>query len=229
MRPMPAPKPAALQAQGWEVCLWRARVFHAGLDELGRWRPAAQHLHHYPEGELARLIFHELAHQVVYAKDDTMFNESFATAVERLGGARWLATHASARPRAPSTRPLTRGACQFRRLALDHAAALAGVCRKSGPARQCCASRYEKDRCCRTFAPLCPAEGQLGRLCRLRPLGGPGQQRQRLARRRPTTNWCPALRRCLREGRDWTRFYDAVPDWPPCPAAERRRALQAAP
>jgi len=49
----------------------------------------------YPEGELARLLFHELAHQVVYAKDDTTFNESFATAVERLGGARWLAQEAS--------------------------------------------------------------------------------------------------------------------------------------
>ncbi|MFD1710205.1 aminopeptidase [Ottowia sp. GY511] len=49
----------------------------------------------YPEGELARMIFHELAHQVVYVDDDTMFNESYATAVERLGGQRWLATHAS--------------------------------------------------------------------------------------------------------------------------------------
>ncbi len=45
----------------------------------------------YPEGELARLIFHELAHQVVYVAGDTAFNESFATAVERLGGQRWLA------------------------------------------------------------------------------------------------------------------------------------------
>ena len=45
----------------------------------------------YPEGELARLIFHELAHQVAYAQDDTVFNESFAVAVERIGGARWLA------------------------------------------------------------------------------------------------------------------------------------------
>ena len=44
----------------------------------------------YPEGELARLVFHELAHQVAYAKDDTVFNESFAVAVERIGGARWL-------------------------------------------------------------------------------------------------------------------------------------------
>jgi predicted aminopeptidase len=50
----------------------------------------------YPEGELARLIFHELAHQVVYVRDDTVFNESFATAVERLGGARWQATASEA-------------------------------------------------------------------------------------------------------------------------------------
>jgi predicted aminopeptidase len=53
----------------------------------------------YPEGELARIIFHELAHQVVYAKDDTMFNESFATAVERIGGDVWLKTQASEQAR----------------------------------------------------------------------------------------------------------------------------------
>ncbi len=44
----------------------------------------------YPEGQLARMIFHELAHQVAYANDDTTFNESFATAVEQIGVARWL-------------------------------------------------------------------------------------------------------------------------------------------
>lgn len=53
----------------------------------------------YPEGELARMIFHELAHQVVYVDDDTMFNESYATAVERLGVQRWLATQADAAAR----------------------------------------------------------------------------------------------------------------------------------
>jgi len=46
---------------------------------------------HYPEGELARLIFHELAHQVLYVSGDTTFNESFATAVEEAGVERWLA------------------------------------------------------------------------------------------------------------------------------------------
>ncbi len=54
---------------------------------------------HYPEGELARLIFHELAHQVVFAAGDTVFNESFATAVERIGGALWLSTQASQQAR----------------------------------------------------------------------------------------------------------------------------------
>jgi predicted aminopeptidase len=45
----------------------------------------------YPDTEVARLIFHELAHQVAYAKDDTVFNESFAVAVEEEGIGRWLA------------------------------------------------------------------------------------------------------------------------------------------
>lgn len=45
---------------------------------------------YYPGGELARMIFHELAHQQVYIADDTLFNESFATAVEELGVELWL-------------------------------------------------------------------------------------------------------------------------------------------
>src|SRR5689334_15488036 len=44
----------------------------------------------YPESQVARLVFHELAHQVVYAKNDTTFNESFAVAVEDEGVRRWL-------------------------------------------------------------------------------------------------------------------------------------------
>jgi hypothetical protein len=44
---------------------------------------------------LAMLLFHELAHQVAYTRDDSVFNESFATAVEQLGLAAWLAANAS--------------------------------------------------------------------------------------------------------------------------------------
>jgi predicted aminopeptidase len=44
----------------------------------------------YPDAQLARLVFHELSHQLVYATDDTTFNESFAVAVEEEGVRRWL-------------------------------------------------------------------------------------------------------------------------------------------
>lgn len=42
------------------------------------------------EHQLAGLIFHELAHQVVFIPGETEFNESFATTVEREGLQRWL-------------------------------------------------------------------------------------------------------------------------------------------
>ena len=38
----------------------------------------------------AALIFHELAHQILYVSDDTTFNESFATTVEQEGLRRWM-------------------------------------------------------------------------------------------------------------------------------------------
>jgi predicted aminopeptidase len=44
------------------------------------------------DAEVARLVFHELAHQLVYVRGDTAFNESFAVAVEREGVRRWLAS-----------------------------------------------------------------------------------------------------------------------------------------
>jgi predicted aminopeptidase len=56
----------------------------------------------YPTPHLARLIFHELAHQVVYVRDDSVFNESFAVAVEQEGMRRWLARYGSEQDRATS-------------------------------------------------------------------------------------------------------------------------------
>ncbi len=50
----------------------------------------------YSEIELARLIFHELAHQVVYVQDDSVFNESFATLVAQEGISRWLESNGTA-------------------------------------------------------------------------------------------------------------------------------------
>lgn len=53
-----------------------------------------------PDPGIARLIFHELAHQAAYVRDDSVFNESFAVAVEREGVARWLERHGSPQDKA---------------------------------------------------------------------------------------------------------------------------------
>jgi predicted aminopeptidase len=78
-----------------------ARLKHLGLDvhvggvpaysTLGWFNdPLLSTFIRYPDAQLARLVFHELAHQVVYSRDDTTFNESFAVAVEEEGVRRWL-------------------------------------------------------------------------------------------------------------------------------------------
>lgn len=45
---------------------------------------------HWPEGSLAGLMFHELAHQRLYLPGDSAFNEAFAMTVERAGMERWF-------------------------------------------------------------------------------------------------------------------------------------------
>ncbi len=51
----------------------------------------------FSEARTAALIFHELAHQILYVKDDTAFNESFATFVEQEGLRRWRQASGSER------------------------------------------------------------------------------------------------------------------------------------
>jgi predicted aminopeptidase len=87
---------ADVAQQGYEVSVYPVPAYSTlGYMNWAGGDPLLNTFILYPEGELARLVFHELAHQVVYVKNDTTFNESFATAVERLGGSRWLETHAS--------------------------------------------------------------------------------------------------------------------------------------
>ncbi len=82
---------AELRAQGLEVEVYGVPAYSTlGWTSWLGGDPLLNTFIGWPEAELARLIFHELAHQVAYAADDTAFNESFATAVERIGGARWL-------------------------------------------------------------------------------------------------------------------------------------------
>ena len=87
---------ATLRARGLEVDVYAVPAYSTlgKLDWLGG-DPLLNTFIAWPEGELARLVFHELSHQVAYAEGDTTFNESFATTVERLGVQRWLAAHAN--------------------------------------------------------------------------------------------------------------------------------------
>ncbi len=78
---------AALKRQGYDVRVSGVPAYST----LGWFNdPVLSTFIEYPEAEVARMVFHELAHQVAYAPGDSQFNESFATSVEEIGVARWL-------------------------------------------------------------------------------------------------------------------------------------------
>lgn len=88
---------AALARQGLEVEVYPVPAYSTlGYLNWAGGDPLLNTFIGWPEGDFVRLLFHELAHQVVYAANDTAFNESFATTVERLGVAQWLRTEAPA-------------------------------------------------------------------------------------------------------------------------------------
>lgn len=58
---------------------------------LGRFSdPVLNTMMRWSDIELVAVLFHELAHQQLYVKNNSEFNESFATAVEEIGIERWL-------------------------------------------------------------------------------------------------------------------------------------------
>ena len=84
-----------------------------------------------PRQELARLVFHELAHQVAYVAGDSTFNESFATCVEQIGVRRWLDRNGTEQERV-EFESMDRRKEDFVRLILDARAELDRV--YAGPA-----------------------------------------------------------------------------------------------
>jgi len=88
---------AALRAQGYDAHVGGVPAYST----LGWFDdPVLNTFIQYPVAGLARLVFHELAHQVLYVKNDTLFNESFAATVEQAGVERWLAQRGNAGDRA---------------------------------------------------------------------------------------------------------------------------------
>lgn len=87
---------AALAATGLEVSVYGVPAYSTlGYSNWLGGDPLLSTWIAWPEGDFARLMLHELAHQKVYATGDTTFNESYATAVGRLGTERWLTEHAT--------------------------------------------------------------------------------------------------------------------------------------
>ena len=76
-----------LAARGYDVAIGGV----AAYSTLGKLRdPVLSSMMRWDDVQLVAVLFHELAHQVLYVKGDSGFNESFATAVEEFGVQRWL-------------------------------------------------------------------------------------------------------------------------------------------
>ncbi len=218
---------AQLQQEGWEVHVYGVPAYST----LGRasWLggdPLLNTFIGWTEGDLARLIFHELTHQIAYADDDTTFNESFAGAVEQIGGRQWLERHASRATRAADDTTSQRRE-QFRALTQRHREALAALYAGSlqpEPKRQ---------RKAELMAALRADYSQLKTTALWAGYNGYDAWFERannavLGIQASYNELVPQFERLFEaQGRDFTRFYDRVRSLANMPKAERRAKLAA--
>ncbi len=114
-----------LARQGYDVHVGGVEAYST----LGWFKdPVLNTFIHNDADDLAETIFHELAHQRVFARGDTDFNEAFATTVGEEGTRRWLKRHGDARKSAEFEAGLDRKA-QFVRLVAGTRAGLAAAYR----------------------------------------------------------------------------------------------------
>ncbi len=233
---------ANLAAQGLEVEVYGVPAYSTlGYMNWAGGDPLLSTFIAWPEGDFVRLLFHELAHQVVYAKNDTLFNESFATAVERIGVAQWLATqstpaareaYATSEARRSAFRALTRATRarlaaiyeQKEALALDSQAPSA---MKIGAMQQ-----FRTDYAALRERWLNPPGGGAPQASTAQVAGYDRWVAQAnnasFAAQAAYDELVPAFEALFeREGRDWPRFYDAVRQLTQQPQPERLKALRA--
>jgi len=83
-------KAESLRDDGFDVVVGGVSAYST----LGKFSdPVLNTMMRWSDVQLVSTIFHELAHQKLYIKGDTAFNESFATAVADIGIKRWLSEH----------------------------------------------------------------------------------------------------------------------------------------
>ena len=224
-----------LKAEGLETSVQGVPAYSTlGLMNWAGGDPLLNTFITYPEGELARLIFHELAHQVVYARDDTVFNESFATAVERLGSQRWLASQASDAARQEYA-VFDGRRRQFRALALATRRELTAIYKQNKASAQDVRAQT-------AIKNIATREAKAATMQRFREdyaqlktsWGGFAGYDAWVARANNASLGAQAAYDELvpgfealfeREGRDWPRFYDAVKRLTERPKDERHQAL----
>ena len=218
---------AGLRDEGLDVAVYGVPAYSTlGRLPTGGWLadPLLNTFIGYPEGELARLVFHELAHQVAFAPGDTLFNESFASTVEKIGAERWLQRHAGAAARAEYDRAESRRA-DF--------AALTGRYRDE-LARLYASSASDAQKRAAKAALLARLRADYAEMKASRWAGYSGYDgwfaranNAALGVLVSYTGLMPAFERMFeREGHDFARFYDEVRRLAALAPAERRAALE---
>ena len=172
---------------------------------------------------LATLIFHELAHQRFYVKDDTEFNESFATFVEQEGTRQWRAFRELAAE--SGTRLKQRD--QFIKLVLDTRSRLEKLYAQPLSAEQMRerkAAEFERLR--REYRVM--RDGQWAGDKRYDAWVNAPLNNARLLPFGLYDQWVPAFAAVFRQvGGDWPRFYAEVERLGRLPVDERKAALRA--
>ncbi|SKB03316.1 Predicted aminopeptidase [Pseudomonas extremaustralis] len=210
---------ALLRQRGMDVSIGGVEAYST----LGWFNdPIMSSMMHWGDERLATLIFHELAHQRFYVKDDTEFNESFATFVEQEGTRQWRV----ARGLAPLGDSTLRQRDQFTRLILDTRKRLETLYAQPLSAeamRQAKAAQFERLR--QDYRQLRDSQwvgdkrydawiNQPMNNARLLPFGLYDQ-------------WVPAFAALFKqEGGDWVRFYAAVERIGQLPVEARKTALR---
>lgn len=210
---------ARLQARGDDV--WIGGV--PAYSTLGWFAdPILSSMLRWDDDELDGTIFHELAHQLVYVKGDTAFNESFATFVQTEGLREWR----QSRGLPPGDGKAQAMGDGFTRLVLDLRARLKTLYAGGADAASMEAGKQREIAAFRV------------RYAQWRDRDWPGEHRYDAWVARPINNarllpfglydrWTPAFAAMFRDaGRRWPAFYASVRELARKPQAQREQALR---
>ncbi|WP_339452603.1 aminopeptidase [Pseudomonas sp. JAI120] len=210
---------ALLRQKGMDVSIGGVEAYST----LGWFNdPIMNSMMNWGDERLATLIFHELAHQRFYVKDDTEFNESFASFVEQEGTRQWRA----AQGLAPLGNAARQQRDQFTQLILDTRQRLEKLYAQPLAAeamRQAKAAEFEDLR--REYRQM--RDSQWGGDKRYDAWMNLPMNNARLLPFGLYDRWVPAFAALFRqEGGDWPKFYTAVEKMGELPVVQRKAALR---